>query len=693
MNILVLAALTDATGNAVTARRIAAQLSPTHAVTIADAITSTPDSLRAQVREHRIQLAIGLHALLAGPLLTRLDIPYVLIFGGTDLYEQTHALHQAQMAKAVAGASRLIAFSAENRARAQWLWPEARGRVDCLPQAVDLSVPAEKFSLRARLGLAAHDILVLLPTGIRRVKDPLHVVEAFSVWNAVEPRAHLAIVGAVLEPDYAVTAMRVLAERSGVHAVPALLRPQMLAAIAEADLVLNSSLSEGMCGTLLEAMRLGIPVVARRNAGNESLVIHGHTGLLYDTPAEMVHWGRALVASGALRDRLTRTARSRVEELHSPERERAAYLRIIAETAPAIGSRELAPLPPVDELSAVAATGKRLGLNDAVLEGLHAMIVRLQTNSELAALTAQLAGVLATAPPSVAIAAVHERATEQTLGNQAPAFYLALALMQVPAARERSLARGVSESIVHATHGDLVSWAHHFHRQQGLLGITLEILEWAQRYLRGELVQLGALQFDLRPFSFPTRVYRHRATRGLSATTVDGRALELTTGTIASQRSPVHDPAQWEIALEPGSPILEMWFPGAISKITLEQVARSMREAYSHFAKLSPETVPLGVCGESWRLDPQVVDLVPHDCGIHELQRACALFPSALSEAKTIRRLFGPSVDRGQLAAMPRAQMNPVQVAIAEFLQSPEASLRARGGFVLREEAERISQW
>jgi alkylation response protein AidB-like acyl-CoA dehydrogenase len=81
---------------------------------------------------------------------------------------------------------------------------------------------------------------VLLPTGIRRVKDPIHVVEAFSVWNVVEPRAHLAVVGAMLEPDYATGAMRALAERPGVHYLAPLPRPQMLAAIAEADIVLNT---------------------------------------------------------------------------------------------------------------------------------------------------------------------------------------------------------------------------------------------------------------------------------------------------------------------------------------------------------------------------------------------------------------------------------------------------------------------
>ena len=38
--------------------------------------------------------------------------------------------------------------------------------------------------------------------------------------------------------------------------------------------VLNTSESEGVCGALLEAMALGVPVVARRNGSNENFIVH-----------------------------------------------------------------------------------------------------------------------------------------------------------------------------------------------------------------------------------------------------------------------------------------------------------------------------------------------------------------------------------------------------------------------------------
>ncbi len=701
VNILLLAALTDATGNAVTARRIAAHLAldaegkRAHEVTLLDSVGATSASVKAVAEATKADLAVGVHALLAGPFLRQLGLPYVLIFGGTDLYEPMHELQQKQMARAVAGAARLIAFSPENRARAEWMWPNIAGRVELLPQAVDVEERESDFSLRASLGLSEDDLLYVLPTGIRRVKDPLHVVEAFSAWHLVDPRMHLAIVGAVLEPDYAEGALGVLGTRPGIHYVPALPRPKMLAAMVEADAVLNTSLSEGMCGVLLEAMCLGTPVLARRNAGNESLVVHGHTGLLYDSPAELVCWAQALALSPELAGRLAQTAQVRAVSSHAPAREREAYVRITEE----MGSRDRPsalppPVAPADELAETLRSAERLGLSSDVRSALATLVGDVRASAELSRATRELSGLLGTAPPAVAIAEIARRDLSRSLGrDRARTYHLLLALVQVPAARSRNAARGVDGSVVDATLADLVEWAHHTHAVAGSPGITLEILAWSQRYLRGELFRLGPIQFDLRPFAGPMRVYRHRETRALRAISLDGRTLDLARGVITNEIAAPLMSSEWSIALEPGSPLLEMWLPGALSMVTLHDVAQAMRDAYALFARLSPETVPVGVGGESWRLDPQVLALFPDEPGIHDLQRACSLYPGSLTEEATIRRIFGPDVDRGGLVMLPAERLSSVQRTMRDHLASSSAKLRARGGFVLREEIEKMAQW
>jgi glycosyltransferase involved in cell wall biosynthesis len=89
---------------------------------------------------------------------------------------------------------------------------------------------------------------------------------------------------------------------------------QTLGAIASADVLVLSSFMEGLPVVLLEAMALGIPVIAPALAGIPELVRHAETGMLYtvgdwtDLAASM----KRLAEDEALRTRLTETARERV---------------------------------------------------------------------------------------------------------------------------------------------------------------------------------------------------------------------------------------------------------------------------------------------------------------------------------------------------------------------------------------------
>ncbi|MEZ4338328.1 MAG: acyltransferase domain-containing protein, partial [Sandaracinaceae bacterium] len=700
MNVLVLAALAKATGNAVTARRIASHLSPEHEVHLVDSLTTKPAELRALVEDRGVDVAIGLHALLGGPFLRGLGIPYALVFGGTDLYEPVHELQQKQMARAVAGAARLIGFSPENIARAEWMWPNVAGRVERIPQAVEAPLTEPDFSLRAELGLGSDDVLLVLPTGIRRVKDPLHVVDAMSAWHLRDPRVHLAVVGALLEPDYVDHAMPILEARPGIHYVPALSRERMLAAIHEADVCLNTSLSEGMCGVLLEAMCLRTPILARRNAGNESLVAHGSTGLLYDEPEEAVCWARALLASGDLRERLASTARGLIEDVHSNRREREAYHALVEEIAP-FGRPSLLPPPvaPADELATALEVGGRIGLAPPVLDAVARLVERIRADEALAALQKELGGLLGTAPPSVAIEGIRAADLEARLGrDDARTFLLLLALGQVPAAEARHAVRGVERTVIDDTVAEIALWANHLHESCGTIGITLELLGWLQRSLRGDLFSIGALQFELRPFDAPIAVFRHRRDRSLRALTDDGeepaRQVDLEKGAPTDAPAPALDARSWQLALESGAPVLEMWMRGPMTFVSLGEIGRQAREAWALFARLAPETDPVGIMGRSWRLDPQVLALVPDAPGVHDVQRAVRLFPSDHpTEAETIRRLFGPDVTRADVARLDREALDPFRRTIAELLASTERTLTPRGGFVLREELEAMPEW
>ena len=113
----------------------------------------------------------------------------------------------------------------------------------------------------------------------------------------------------------------------------ALAERQTLEEIGRADLLALPSFMEGIPLVLMEAMALGVPVVAPRIAGIHELVEHEQTGLLY-TPAawdELAQRILELARSADLRDRLGAHGRERVAGEFVVERSAELLAQLFAE--------------------------------------------------------------------------------------------------------------------------------------------------------------------------------------------------------------------------------------------------------------------------------------------------------------------------------------------------------------------------
>jgi hypothetical protein len=99
-------------------------------------------SLAAWGLAHSVKLVVALHAYRSGALLVtkawrKTNIPFLVVFGGTDLstyIERTDEL--AIMTSAVTMAAGLVAFSHPMRAVAVRLWPKLAEKIVLIPQAV-----------------------------------------------------------------------------------------------------------------------------------------------------------------------------------------------------------------------------------------------------------------------------------------------------------------------------------------------------------------------------------------------------------------------------------------------------------------------------------------------------------------------------------------------------------------------------
>lgn len=124
-------------------------------------------------------------------------------------------------------------------------------------------------------------------------KDPLTALAAFAMAREVEPTLRLHIVGS--PADRATwEAVRRLADEAGARVLGSHSEPWRAVC---ADVLLQTSLTEGLPRTVLEAMALGVPVVATSVGGTPEAIIHQENGCLCE-PRNVRCISDALVSLG-----------------------------------------------------------------------------------------------------------------------------------------------------------------------------------------------------------------------------------------------------------------------------------------------------------------------------------------------------------------------------------------------------------
>src|SRR5207244_1435834 len=104
-----------------------------------------------------------------------------------------------------------------------------------------------------------------------------------------------------------------IAERPWARHVGTGAHAQIASLLAQTEVVLNCSLSEGgMANSVLEAQALGRAVLAADIEGNRSLVAHDVSGLLFRDPTELAAMAERLIVDATLRARLGAAGRAHV---------------------------------------------------------------------------------------------------------------------------------------------------------------------------------------------------------------------------------------------------------------------------------------------------------------------------------------------------------------------------------------------
>ncbi|GAA3138967.1 acyltransferase domain-containing protein [Streptomyces rameus] len=155
-------------------------------------------------------------------------------------------------------------------------------------------------------------------------------------------------------------------------------------------------------------------------------------------------------------------------------------------------------------------------------------------------------------------------------------------LAALPRTRAHHQARGIPAEISRRTLADLGRNIAVHRRRHGRTGVQAR--RWLVRHFRGELYQLGRLQFER------ARIGPHTA------------------------------PAAAGLDAAPGTPCLNLHIPDFHGPLTPSACDRSLAMAREFFARHFPEERPTVVLCHSWLLDPQLRRCLPADSNIVRFQ-------------------------------------------------------------------------
>jgi glycosyltransferase involved in cell wall biosynthesis len=328
MRVLILSPTTlpSITGNAVTAERwrraleeegVIVQTLATRYV-VASILKEAIDCFRPDLIHAHHAFLSGCRLLDLSSLGTRRKIPLVVSPAGTDINKDWKVADRRETISRVFDSARaIITQGTGTLERVKEVLPNSDGRVFRVPKSI-LWFGEDDYRLRALAKCLPGDVLFLLAAGVRPVKGNLECLMALEKAHEFRPQVRVVFAGPELDPVYAARFAEKV-QRCAAFAcwIPLIPLSAMRSAYEAADVVLNTSFSEGLSNSLLESMASGRPLLASDIPGNRA-PIWGETGeepagLFFDplNPEDFIKQALRLIDDQTLRNSLGRASKRR----------------------------------------------------------------------------------------------------------------------------------------------------------------------------------------------------------------------------------------------------------------------------------------------------------------------------------------------------------------------------------------------
>ena len=294
-----------------------------------------PESFAEKVQKFRPDVIHAHHALRAGALLTHTcvsaqqgGLAVVTSPGGTDINEDLEIPGKRETVLSVFQMARvIIAQSPEIIERFNKHLPDLSEKVFFVPKSA-FWFGDEPYDLRGAAECKPDDILFFLPSGIRPVKGNRECLHLMQRVHAIRPKVRFVAAGPPIDNDYSARFEQEISELAvfarWIRTIPP---AAMRSAYRASDIVLNTSRSEGLSNSIMEAIAAGRPVLASDIPGNRPPVLGGEgdspAGLLFDrrSAEDFLAKALALIDDPALRSSLGGAGGSRQSRSASTEDE------------------------------------------------------------------------------------------------------------------------------------------------------------------------------------------------------------------------------------------------------------------------------------------------------------------------------------------------------------------------------------
>lgn len=185
-----------------------------------------------------------------------------------------------------------------------------------------------RVAARQKLGLSNACLVVGTVARLDPVKNLGVLIDAFGAVRSVVPGVQLIVVGDGPERQSLENQSRETGCGSRVHFLGH--RDDTRSILPALDVFVNTSVSEGMSVTILEAMAASLPVVATSVGGNPELVVDGETGVLVParSPASTAQALSELCAAPERLRAMGAAGRARVEAHFTLERMVGQYMKL-----------------------------------------------------------------------------------------------------------------------------------------------------------------------------------------------------------------------------------------------------------------------------------------------------------------------------------------------------------------------------